>query len=131
MKKFRSSTVALLSLLLAQPLLAEETAVTGLFSTFRLSEKSRDIVGAEIHIVPNPVGYSAIVQGSEGAPGFPEVVGLTFKANSVEFVVPLKSASGLPPGKYTGTITKDGLKLEGPTDLYKNYVMPRKNSYWP
>lgn len=131
MRKLRLSAVTVLSLLLALPLLAEENAITGLFSTFQLSKNSGDIVGAEIHIVPNPVGYSVIVQGSEGAPGFPEVLNLTVNANSVEFVIPQKSASGLPPGKYTGTITKDRLKLEGPTDQYKNYVMPRKNSYWP
>ena len=130
MKRFGLSTVAALSFLFVQPLLAEESPVTGLFSTFRLSESSGDIVGAEIHIVPNPAGYSVIVQGSEGSPGFPEVVSLTARGNSIEFVIPRKSASGLPPGKYTGAITKDGLTLEGPTNSYKNYFMPRKNSYW-
>lgn len=131
MKKCGLLTVAVLALLFVQPLFAEESAVTGLFSTFRLGEHSGDIVGAEIHIVPNPTGYSAIVQGSEGAPGFPEVVSLTVTANRIEFVIPQTSASGLPPGRYSGTITKDGLRLDGPTDHYKNYVMPRKNSYWP
>jgi len=131
MKRLKLPTVAILSLILAQPLLAEESLITGLFSTFRLSENSGDIVGAEIHIVPNPVGYSRIVQASEGAPGFPEVLSLTVKGNSIEFLVPRKSASGLPPGKYVGTITKDGLRLQGLSDHYKNYVMPRTNSYWP
>jgi hypothetical protein len=104
--------------------------VTGVFSTFRLSEKSGDIVGAEIHIVPNPKGYSAIVQGSEGAPGFPEVVTIFFKGNSLTFTISSNSASGLPPGKYTGRVTRDGLLLNGPTESFTKYKMPRKRSYW-
>ena len=130
MNRFGISVVAVLSLVLVQPLFAEKSAVTGLFSTFHLSESSGDLVGVEIHIVPNPVGYSAIVQGSEGAPGFPEVVSVTVKATSIEFVIPRESGSGLPPGRYTGTITKDDLKLEGPTSHYKNYLIPRAASFW-
>jgi len=109
---------------------ASDREVTGLFSTFRLSEKSGDIVGAEIHIVPNPKGYSAIVQGSEGAPGFPEVVTLSVKGKTVTFAIPPNSASGLPPGKYIGRVTREGLLLDGPTERFKKYQMPRKKSYW-
>ena len=104
--------------------------VTGVFSTFRLSEKSGDIVGAEIHIVPNPKGYSAIVQGSEGAPGFPEVVNISVKGNNITFKISPTSASGLPPGKYMGHVTRNGLLLNGPTESFKEYEMPRKKSYW-
>ncbi len=104
--------------------------VTGVFSTFRLSEKSGDIVGAEIHIVPNPKGYSAIVQGSEGAPGFPEVVPVSVKGNTITFTISPSSASGLPPGKYIGRVTREGLLLDGPTESFKEYKMPRKKSYW-
>ena len=104
--------------------------VTGIFSTFRLSEKSGDIVGAEIHIVPNPKGYSAIVQGSEGAPGFPEVVTLSVEGNTITFTISSNSASGLPPGKYIGRVTRKGLLLNGPTESYKQYEMPRKKSYF-
>ena len=107
------------------------TDVTGLFSTLRLSEASGDLVGVEIHIVPNPVGYSAIVQGAEGAPGFPEVVTVTVQARTIDFVIPEGSGSGLPPGKYSGTIVREGLRLNGPTEHYNNYLIPRASSYWP
>ncbi len=130
MSRLGISIAAVVSFLFVQPLFAEKSGVTGLFSTFRLSEASGDLVGLEIHIVPNPVGYSAIVQGSEGAPGFPEVVSVTVKATTIEFVIPHESGSGLPPGKYSGTITREGLRLEGPTDHYKNYLIPRTASYW-
>ena len=104
--------------------------VTGLFSTFRLSEKSGDIVGAEIHIVPNPMGYSAIVQASEGAPCFPEVVNLSVQGNTIEFTISPNSASGFPPGRYVGHITREHLLLDGPTEGFTKYKMPRKKSYW-
>ena len=104
--------------------------VTGLFSTFRLSEKSGDIVGAEIHIVPNPIGYSAIVQASEGAPGFPEVVTLSVRGNTIEFTISPNSASGFPPGRYVGRITREHLLLDGPAESFRKYKMPRKKSYW-
>jgi hypothetical protein len=130
MNWFVMSMVAVLTVFPVQPLFAETSAVTGVFSTFRWSERSGDLVGVEIHIVPNPVGYSAIVQGSEGAPGFPEVVSVTVKATSIEFVIPQESGSGLPPGKYNGTITKEGLRLDGPAGHYKNVLIPRAASFW-
>jgi hypothetical protein len=128
--RFRPLLAALGILLTSQVSLAQESNVTGIFSTFRLSEKSGDISGAEIHVVPNPRGYSAIVQASEGAPGFPEVVNLLVKGTNIEFWIPKGSASGFEPGKYVGTVTKEGLKLRGPKGLYENYFMPRKRSYW-
>ncbi|NLV31872.1 MAG: hypothetical protein GXY47_12045 [Acidobacteria bacterium] len=110
--------------------LAQESNMTGIFSTFRLSDKSGDMSGAEIHVVPNPRGYSAIVQASEGAPGFPEVVNILVKGTNIVFLIPEDSASGFEPGKYIGTVTKEGLKLRGPKGIYENYFMPRKHSYW-
>jgi hypothetical protein len=110
--------------------LAENSNVTGLFSTFSISEESGDISGAEIHIVPNPAGYSAIVQASEGAPAFPEVIKLSVKGNTVEFTIPEDSASGLSPGKYIGSVSMKGLVLRGPKGLYEEYFLPRRSSFW-
>ena len=101
--------------------------ITGMFSSFRLSEQSGDIVGMEIHIVPDPIGYSAIVQGSEGAPGFPKAYSITRNGNIIIFTVPKASGTGLAPGKYKGTVSSKDLRLRGP---YKSYVLPRKSSYW-
>jgi len=109
---------------------AEQPNITGMFSTFLHSEKSGDISGAEIHIVPNPIGFSAVVQASEGYTGFPEVVSLTVKASTVEFTIPEQSASGFAPGKYTGTISNKGILLHGPTGLYQEYFLPRAKSLW-
>lgn len=126
----RVLTVALVAFLAGQTSFAGDGDVTGLFSTFRLSVKSGDISGAEIHVVPNPKGYSAIVQASEGAPGFPEVVDVVVKGTTLVFTIPVGSASGFSPGTYNGTVTKEGLRLHGPRGLYENYFLPRKRSFW-
>src|SRR2546426_5170478 len=102
----RVLTVALAAFLAAQTSFAGDSDVTGLFSTVVLSRKSGDISGAEIHVVPNPKGYSAIVQASEGAPGFPEVVDVVVKGTTLLFTIPESSASGFSPGTYNGTVTK-------------------------
>ena len=126
----RVPTIALVALLAGQSAFSADGDVTGLFSTFGLNGKSGDISGAEIHIVPNPKGYSAIVQASEGAPGFPEVVDVVAKGATLVFAIPQSSASGFSPGTYNGTVTKEGLTLHGPTGMYSNYFMPRKRSFW-
>ena len=126
----RLLTLALVTFLTGQPLLAGDDDVTGLFSTFRHRGKSGDISGAEIHVVPNPKGYSAIVQASEGAPGFPEVVDVAAKGTTLVFTIPKTSASGFSPGIYNGTVTKEGLRLRGPKGFYEDYFLPRKKSFW-
>jgi hypothetical protein len=126
----RVLTLALVSLLAAQTSFAADDDVTGLFSTFVLGGKLGDISGAEIHIVPNPKGYSAVVQASEGAPGFPEVVEVVVKGTTLVFTIPAVSSSGFSPGTYNGTVTKEGLRLRGPRGLYGDYFLPRKRSFW-
>jgi len=126
----RVLTLALVALLAAQPTFAADGGVTGLFSTFVLGGKSGDISGAEIHIVPNPKGYSAVVQASEGAPGFPEIVDVVVEGTTLVFTVPVDSASGFSPGTYNGTVSKEGLRLRGPRGLYGDYFLPRKRSFW-
>src|SRR5712671_838896 len=126
----RVPIIALVALLAAQSAFSADGDVTGLFSTFGLSGKPGDISGAEIHIVPNPRGYSAIVQASEGAPGLPEVVEVVAKGTTLVFTIPESSATGFPPGTYNGTVTKEGLKLHGPRGFYGDYFLPRKHSFW-
>jgi hypothetical protein len=109
---------------------AENNNVTGLFSTFHVSERSGDISGAEIHIVPNPVGYSAVVQASEGAPGFPEAIKLSVNGSTIEFTIPKNSVSGFSPGEYIGSVSTEGLMLHGPKGLYEEYFLPRRSSFW-
>jgi hypothetical protein len=122
--------LALVTLLSSHVSLAQDGNVTGIFSSFRLSEKSGDYVGAEIQIVHDPKGYSAIVQASEGAPGSLEVVAVSVRNGTIEFSIPTNSASGFEPGTYIGVVTIEGLRLQGPRGLYGNYLLPRKGSYW-
>src|SRR6266849_3018557 len=107
----RVLTLVFAAFLAAQTSFAADGDVTGLFSTFVLGGRSGDISGAEIHIVPNPKGYSAVVQASEGAPGFPEVVDVVVKGTTLVFTIPAVSASGFSPGTYNGTVSKEGLRL--------------------
>src|SRR5438445_13277194 len=124
----RVPTIALVALLAGQSAFSADGDVTGLFSTFGLSGKPGDISGAEIHIVLNPKGYSAVVQASEGAPGFPEVVDVVVKGTTLVFTIPVDSASGFSPGTYNGTVSKDGLRLRGRSGLYGDYFLRRKRS---
>jgi hypothetical protein len=110
--------------------LAGDQNVTGLFSTFRNSERSGDITGAEIHVVQSPSGFSAIVQASEGAPGYPEVLQIGVSGRTITFTVPETSATGFAPGNYRGTVTAKGLRLRGPKGQYEDYFLPRKPSCW-
>lgn len=100
--------------------------ITGMFSSFKPGI-SGDLSGIEVHIVPNPIGYSAVVQGSEGAPGFPLSLRIEVSGNSFNFIVPSQSGSGLAPGKWRGVITDNELQLNGP---HRSYVLPRKHSFW-
>ena len=125
MEFHRTIATYLIAGLFSAPLIAAE--VTGTFSSFMLSAQSGDIVGMEIHIVPTPKGYSAIVQGSEGAPGFPEVFEVIQQNNNISFVIPENTATGVHPGLYKGNISEIGLALQGPT---RNYELTRKPSYW-
>lgn len=109
---------------------ADDQNVTGLFSTFRYSKGSGDMTGAEIHVVQSPRGFSAIVQASEGAPGYPEVLQIGVVGRTITFTVPETSATGFAPGNYRGTVTAKGLRLRGPKGQYENYFLPRKPSFW-
>jgi len=64
----RILTVALAGFLAGHPSFAVD-GDAGAFLSIFLSEKSGDISGAGIQIVPNPKGYSLVVQASERAPG--------------------------------------------------------------
>jgi len=120
--------VALLSIVIGQVSLDRDRNLTGVLSTVRPSEKSGDIVGAEISIAPDRTGYSATVRASEGAPGVPEAVAIFVRGGTIEFSIPVNSASGFAPGTYTGVVTSEGLRLRGPKGRYENYFLPRKDS---
>ena len=126
MNKFqRAGVTGIFLTMVSTTALAEK--ITGLYSSFHQSQQSGDIVGMEIHIVPNPTGYSAIVQASEGAPGTPEVFSLKVSGKIIEFTVLKESKTGLQPGAYRAEVTNANLKITGPNKFYE---IPRKESFW-
>lgn len=117
----------LLISLLALPLYSPGSEITGLFSSFRMSERSGDIVGMELHLVPDPTGHSIVVHASEGAPAYPETYHVKIDGNEITFSLPETAKCGLPPGDYRARITADALELAAP---YNSWVVPRKHSFW-
>ena len=109
---------------------AAKPSFVGIYSSFHYSEKSGDIVGMEIQIIPNPIGYSAIVQASEGAPAFPEVYRINIKENSFKLDIPKTSACGLMPGEYSGSFKDNALVLSGPTPPGRKYILAKGKSFW-
>ncbi len=101
--------------------------ITGFFSSFRVSERSGDLVGMELHVVPDPTGYSIVIHASEGAPAYPETYHVRVEGDKVAFTIPENTKCGLPPGKYRAKIKAKVLELTGP---YKRWVVPRKSSFW-
>ena len=124
MRRMNIFTVFLLSFL---PLGTFGSDVTGVFSSFKLSERSGDIVGMELHIVPNPTGHSIIIQAAEGAPAYPESYSIAIQGNEITFSLPEIAKCGLPSGAYRAKITSSALELTGP---YKSWVVPRNYSFW-
>ena len=108
----------------------DKSEIIGIYSSFKISSESGDIVGIEINIIPNPIGHSAIIQGSEGAPAFPVVEKLTVSKNNIEFNISENAACGLLPGKYKGVVKSDSLILDGPGPSFKKYNLRKGKSFW-
>ena len=110
--------------------MAERPSFVGIYSSFHYSEKSGDLVGMEIQIIPDPIGYSAIVQASEGAPAFPEVYRINIKGKSFKLDIPKSSSCGLVPGEYSGTFNEMTLILKGQNSPSRKYALPKGKSFW-
>jgi hypothetical protein len=105
------------------------TGITGIFSTFRVSERTGDILGMELMVLGGSNGVAVVVQGSEGAPGTPVVLGAAIRANTIEFEVPASCPCAMLQGKYRGQIDADGIDLEGPGSGGPRHL-PRSDSFW-
>lgn len=101
--------------------------ITGMFSSMRVSERSGDFTGLEVHIVPALNGFAMVLQASEGAPGVPDVFELSVDRETVRFVVPSGSRCGLEPGEYEAKIREDSFILLDPNGTR---IIPRRQSYW-
>lgn len=108
----------------AGSLKAEESSIFGIFSSFHKSPVSGDLVGVEIHVLPHP---AIVVQGSVGHAGVPELFKVKILENNILFKIPKGSKTGLPPGYYEATVSKDKMVLVG--SAYKSEI-PRNKSYW-
>jgi len=110
---------------------AESTArITGLYSDMWYLTSKQQIVGTEIFIMQNQLGYVAMVQCATGAAGTPFVVPMTLKGSSVTIEIPARADSLCCAGRFTGTIVEK--QLRGQFEDCKNgpLVLMRKNSYW-
>ena len=103
-------------------------SITGIYSSFEYSNNSGDIIGMEAYIVPNPNGFSIIIQASEGAPAFPEIFNLLVSEDLITFEIPNNSACGLLPGIYSGIIEENSLYLKSPNKTM--FYLKRGKSFW-
>jgi hypothetical protein len=133
----RSALVSLFALAMVQSAFVSATSgpldngesPTGIYSTFRISPRSGDIVGMEIIVLRGTGALHAVVQASEGAPGTPLIVPLDVKGNDLLFSIPVACSCGLAQGSYAATVSKAGLELRRSGQKEK-VLLPRGNSYW-
>jgi hypothetical protein len=126
-RRYMPVVVLCVAMLLVAPRALASDQVTGSFSNFRISERSGDFVGMELHVVPNPTGYSVVVHASEGAPAYPETYTIEVIEDGFTFLLADSAKCGLPPGKYRAKVVDNSLHLSGP---YKSWDVPRRQSYW-
>jgi len=107
---------------------ASEQKVTGTYSSLEYNRESGDLLGYEVLIIPTDVGYKAIVQVGEGAPGQVYIVDVRKKGANIGFDIPISPAlnesfSGHIDG---GVLVGDVLSPSG-----KQHVQLRRGmSYW-
>ena len=109
----RAILTCLVCLLLVPPALAQKrpvkpsASVTGIYENFRVGEGSGDLEGMRVVIVSAGDGHHAIVQIAQGGAEDPqpEFVEVKVKGMDIEFTVGEQ--------KFTGTVTKDGLRIKG------------------
>jgi hypothetical protein len=130
------TTAALLAAYTLQPLsivYVQESAPlqlkTGTFSSMSVSERTGDIAGMELFVVPGANGHVVIAQGTEGAPGTPVVLPSTVSGAVVEFVVPPSCPCALLEGRYRASLADDGLTLSRQGDS-RTVFLPRGDSFW-
>lgn len=104
--------------------------VTGLYSDMWYLTGKQQIVGTEIFIMQNQLGYVAMVQCAKGAAGTPFIAPMTLKGNAVAIEIPKREDSLCCPGRFTGMVVEK--QLRGQFDGCNNVplVLTRKNSYW-
>jgi hypothetical protein len=110
---------------------AESTPqITGLYSDMWYLTGKKQIIGTEIFILQNQLGYIAMVQCATGAAGTPFIAPIVLKGNSVVVEIPARDDSLCCAGRFTGTIVEKQLrgKFEGCNN--GPVVLVRKNSYW-
>lgn len=107
-----------------------EISIAGIYSSLHLGEQSGDTSGIEIHVIPNPTGYTLLIQAAEGAPAYPELYPLQVVGNDFQFVIPQGAKCGLVADTYIGTITTDALSFHGTHPGKVLFILPRGDSYW-
>lgn len=123
-----STTVLLLPALAMEPPVPA-APLPGMYSSLTGSQRSGDVVGMELFVVPGGSGLHGVLQGSEGAPGVPVVVPLQSSGNVIRFSIPPNCSCALPAGDYTAELSRAGAKVRGPGQFGERQLA-RTASYW-
>jgi hypothetical protein len=123
-----SASVLLLPALAMEPP-GSAAPLPGMYSSLANSQRSGDVVGMELFVVPGGNSLHGVLQGSEGAPGTPIVVPLQASGSSVRFSVPPNCSCALPQGDYTAQLSRSGAKVRGPREFGERQLA-RTVSYW-
>jgi len=103
--------------------------VTGIYSSYKFSSESGDLIGAEMFITEGVSSHFATIQCSEGGGGNPILVPLKVAGDIIEFTVPEETSTGCRAGEYRGTVTDQGLHLHNLKFNVKIFL-PRGKSFW-
>jgi hypothetical protein len=103
--------------------------IFGTYSSLAFDDESGsgDLLGTEIQIIPQYGSARVLFQCAQGVPSEPLLIVAKVTATTVDFNIP-DSPQGMCPGRYHGTLTKNGLQLS--LNGKRTEVLPRTKSYW-
>jgi hypothetical protein len=114
---------------IAAEAIAQSPNIAGTYTSYRVSEKSGDIVGAEVIIIHGIGSYFATIQCSEGAPGDPVLVTLDVQGSAIAFSLAEDNPTGCSEGPYKGLVTNQGLELTS-LKTKRQRMLKRGQSFW-
>lgn len=102
--------------------------ITGTYSSLQYNAQSGDLLGYEVLIIPTDVGYKAVVQVAEGAPGQVYICQVMQKGDTISFDITLSSGA---KESFTGEVTGNFLTGDILSPSGKEHVqLKRGTSYW-
>jgi hypothetical protein len=109
-------------------LFAFDNSLIGTYSSLKFNKEGGDLLGYEILIIPTDLGFRAIVQIAEGAPGNVYVLDATVKGDELRFRVPLNNGV---EELFVGHL-KDGFLIGvfSTPNSAKSVKLKKGRSYW-